>query len=112
MEVQGERGWQRATPYVVLFVFTVPILVLYGWLLYSSFFPRVEGLRPIGQFTFDNWRFLWAQETVDSMRNRPPILPLTINTFIFAIGTALVVLLVASMAGYALSRLRFPGRRT
>jgi inositol-phosphate transport system permease protein len=46
------------------------------------------------------------------MRNRPPILPLTINTFIFAIGTALVVLLVASMAGYALSRIRFPGRRT
>jgi len=112
MEVQGERGWQRLIPYVVLFLFTVPVLVLYGWLLYSSFFPRVEGLKPIGAFTWDNWRFLWAQETVDSMRNRPPILPLTINTFIFALGTALVVLLVASMAGYALSRIRFPGRRT
>src|SRR5207237_8128249 len=72
----------------------------------------VEGLKPFGEFTFNNWRFLWDQQSVDSMRNRPPLLPLTINTIIFALGTALVVLLVASMAGYALSRIRFPGRRT
>jgi inositol-phosphate transport system permease protein len=111
MEVQG-RAWTRAVPLVVLLLFTLPILILYGWLLYSSFFPRMEGLRPIGAFTLDNWRFLWAQETVDSMRNRPPILPLTINTFIFALSTALTVVLISSMAGYALSRLRFPARRT
>jgi inositol-phosphate transport system permease protein len=111
MEIQ-EGGWRRVLPYAVLALFTLPILILYGWLLYSSFFPRVEGLVPIGAFTLENWRFLWAQDTVDSMRNRPPLLPLTINTFIFAMGTALVVVLVSSMAGYALARIRFPGRRT
>jgi inositol-phosphate transport system permease protein len=45
------------------------------------------------------------------MRNRPAIVPLTINTFIFAALTSVIVLLVSSMAGYAFSRLRFPGRR-
>jgi inositol-phosphate transport system permease protein len=112
MEVQGSRSWTRLIPIVVLVLFTLPILILYTWLLYSSFFPRTEGLRPIGAFTLDNWRFLWAQDTIDSMRNRPPLLPLTLNTFIFALGTAGVVLLLSSMAGYALSRVRFPARRT
>jgi inositol-phosphate transport system permease protein len=112
MEVHGGRSWTRAIPPLVLVLFTLPILILYAWLIYSSFFPRVEGLRPVGVFTLDNWRFLWAQDTVDSMRNRPPIIPLTLNTLFFAFGTAGVVLLVSSMAGYALSRIRFPARRT
>jgi inositol-phosphate transport system permease protein len=112
MEVQGGRRWTRVVPLLVLVLFTLPILILYTWLLYSSFFPRMEGLRPLGGFTFDNWRFLWAQDTIDSMRNRPPLLPLTLNTFIFASGTAVAVLLLSSMAGYALSRIRFPARRT
>ncbi|MDP9266297.1 MAG: carbohydrate ABC transporter permease [Chloroflexota bacterium] len=104
--------WTSAIPYAVLLLFTLPILILYGWLLYGSFFPRMEGLRPIGGFTLENWRFLWAPETVEALRFKPAIIPLTINTFIFALATALVVLLISSMAGYALSRIRFPGRRT
>ncbi len=110
--VQGRRNWVSFVPYAILVVATLPILVLYVWLFYSSFFPRVEGLRPVGAFTLENWRFLWAPETVEQLRNKPPIVPLTINTFIFATSTALVVLLVSSMAGYALSRIRFAGRRT
>jgi len=112
LEVQGGRCWTRAVPWLVLLLFTLPILILYGWLFYSSFFRGMEGLRPIGDFTFDNWRFLWDQQSVDSLRNRPAIIPLTINTFIFAISTAAVVLLISSMAGYALSRIKFPARRT
>lgn len=105
-------SWLGPVPYVVLGLATVPILVLYVWLLYSSFFPRVEGFTPIGAFTVENWRFLWDPLSVPQMRNRPAIIPLTINTFIFAAATALIVLFVSSMAGYAFSRLRFPGRRT
>jgi inositol-phosphate transport system permease protein len=111
-EVQPARNWQGLIPYVVLIIATLPIIILYTWLLYSSFFPRVEGLRPVGAFTLDNWRFLWAPETVDPLRNKPSIIPLTINTLVFATSTALLVLLVSSMAGYALSRIRFAGRRT
>jgi inositol-phosphate transport system permease protein len=105
------RGLFSALPYVVLFLFTVPILLLYGWLAFSSFFTRMEGLRPAGPFTLENWRFLWAPETVEQLNNKPPIIPLTINTLVFSLATAAVVLLISSMAGYALSRLYFPGRR-
>jgi len=105
------RGVTRIAPYAILLLFTLPILVLYIWLFYSSFFPRVEGLRPIGGFTLENWRFLWAPQTVEQLNNKPPIIPLTINTLVFSLATAGVVLLVSSMAGYALSRLNFPGRR-
>jgi inositol-phosphate transport system permease protein len=108
----GGARWTGAIPYVVLLAFTLPILVLYGWLLYGSFFPRMEGLRPIGAFSLENWRFLWAPETVEALRFKPPIIPLTINTFLFASITSLIVVLISSMAGYALSRIRFPGRRT
>jgi inositol-phosphate transport system permease protein len=105
------RALASALPYVVLVIFTLPILGLYGWLAFSSFFTRMEGLRPAGPFTLENWRFLWAPETVEQLNNKPPIIPLTINTLVFSLATAAVVLLVSSMAGYALSRLMFPGRR-
>src|SRR5919198_826511 len=100
-----------AVPYVVLAVATLPILVLYVWLFYSSFFPRIEGFVPKGAFTLENWRFLWDPLSVPQMRNRPPIIPLTVNTFIYAALSSAIGLLVSSMAGYAFSRLRFPARR-
>jgi len=107
----GRGRWLSALPYVVLAIATLPIAVLYVWLFYSSLFPRIEGFKPIGGFTLDNWRFLWDPQSVPQMRNRPPILPLTVNTLLFAVTTSLLGLLISSMAGYALSRLRFRGRR-
>jgi inositol-phosphate transport system permease protein len=108
---RGVRRWSSLLPALALLLASLPILILFGWLIYSSFFPRVEGLRPVGDFTFDNWRFLWAPETVPQFGGRS-IIPLTFNTLIFASAVALLVVLLSSMAGYALSRLSFPGRRT
>lgn len=102
---------QTLIPYAVLTLATLPILILYVWLAYSSFFPAVEGLRPVGAFTLENWRFLWDPGSIEQLRNKPAVIPLTINTFLFAISTSAVVVLISSMAGYALSRLPFPGRR-
>jgi inositol-phosphate transport system permease protein len=105
------RGrWGEALTYLALLIATLPIIILFGWLVYSSFFTRVEGLRPTGPFTLDNWRFLWAPESVPQLGGRS-IVALTFNTFIFAAAVSLTVLLISSMAGYALSRLSFPGRR-
>jgi inositol-phosphate transport system permease protein len=39
------------------------------------------------------------------------IIALTLNTLIFAAAVSLLVVLISSMAGYALSRVSFPGRR-
>lgn len=108
----GPSRWLALLPYVVLTLGTLPLVVLYVWLFYSSFFPGIEGFAPKGSFTLENWRFLWDPLSVPQMRNRPPIVPLTVNTFVFATMTSLAGLLISSMAGYAFSRLRFKGRRT
>lgn len=105
------RRWTDLLPVAALLIASLPIIVLFGWLLYSSFFRRVEGLWPASEPTLENWRFLWAPETVPELGGRS-IIGLTINTFLFAAAVALLVLLISSMAGYALSRIRFRGRRT
>lgn len=111
MPTGGRFSVLGLVPYVVLGLVSLPLIILFGWLIYSSFFPRVEGLVPVGDFTLDNWRFLWSPNSVQQLAGRS-IWALTFNTFIFAISVSLMVVLISSMAGYALSRLAFPGRRT
>lgn len=102
-----KRIWSSA-PYLLLVMSVVPILVGYLWLLISSFASRTEGLLPVGKLTLENWSFLL--ETPFG-RGYPSIWRVTLNTFLIAIFMTVVVVLVSSLAGYALSRLNFPGRR-
>jgi inositol-phosphate transport system permease protein len=50
-----------------------------------------------------NWSFLWEDAV---------IWQLVLNTFILATGLTIGVVFVSSLAGYALSRISFPGRRS
>lgn len=92
-------------PYLLLIVLSAPILVGYFWLLESSVSLRTYGLRPEG-LTLANWSFLF-----EPIRSRPSIWRVLLSTLAFAVPLALLGMIVSSMAGYALSRLRFPGRR-
>src|ERR687892_1656732 len=103
MATGGRFSVLGMAPYLVLALVSLPLVILFGWLIYSSFFPRVEGLTPIGGFSLDNWRFLWNPNSVPQLAGRS-IWELTFNTFIFAMSVSLIVVLVSSMAGYALSR--------
>lgn len=96
---------RRLFPYAALTLITLPILVLYSWLLLSSFAERTEGLRPYGM-TVANWRFL-----VEPISARGTVWTATFNSLVFAVLVALLEVSVAAMTGYALSRLSFPGRR-
>ncbi len=96
---------RSAIPYVLLILLTTPILVGYLWLFISSMSARTYGLRPEG-LTLENWRFL-----VEPIRSRPSIWQVLLSTLAFAIPLGLLDVTISSMAGYALSRLRFPGRR-
>lgn len=104
----GSR-WRSALPITVLVVLTVPILVGYIWIFISTFANRTYGLIPmdsdgnVGGLTLDNWSFLWDD---------PIIWRLVFNTFILATGLTIGVVFVSSLAGYALSRISFPGRRS
>ncbi len=97
-----------AIPLVVLTLLTIPVVVGYAWIAISTFSQRTYGLVPVdrdgrfGGLTLRNWAFLWED---------PHIWNVTLNTLILTVLLTLGVLVVSSMAGYALSRVSFPGRK-
>ncbi|RMG53325.1 MAG: carbohydrate ABC transporter permease [Acidobacteria bacterium] len=92
---------------LILIIVTLPIVLGYAWLLISTFSRRTFGLIPVnargafGGFTLQNWSFL----------KDPLIWQVTLNTLIFALGITVGVIVLSASAGYALSRMNFPGRR-
>lgn len=104
-------GW---VPYILLVTFSLPLFIGYAWLLLATFSQRTEGLLPvdasgnIGGLTLDNWRFLGGSI---GGRLQVDIISVTLNSLLIAVVMTVIVLLVSSMAGYALSRMNFPGRR-
>ncbi|MDP8959282.1 MAG: carbohydrate ABC transporter permease [Actinomycetota bacterium] len=102
-------GARRAWPlYLFLAGLSLPIFVMYAWLLIASFSGATHGLRPVGGFTLAHWRFLW--EPVG--RNWPSIWAITVNSLVLALAVTAALLAVSTTAGYALSRLNFPGRKS
>ena len=95
------RAFAKTAPYVVLAISVVPILVGYVWILLASFTIRTEGFTPIGGLTLKHWRFL----------DDPDIWRATLNSFLIAMSSVIVVTTLSSLAAYALSRMAFKGRR-
>jgi len=98
----------KAIPYVLLIISIIPITVGYLWLVISAFSIRTEGLRSLG-WTLSNWSFLWKPPFG---LNYPSIWRVALNTFIVATSMAVFVVLISSLAGYPLSRLKFVGRKS
>ncbi|MCZ6869338.1 MAG: carbohydrate ABC transporter permease [Gammaproteobacteria bacterium] len=89
----------------LLIVVTLPIVILFTWLIVDSFsVAAVNSIWP-ASFTLSHWDFLF--ETIEG---HPSIWKASVNTLIFAISTVGVVVATAVTAGYALSRLSFPFR--
>ena len=105
MTVRQKLG--TAAPYIILIITVVPIFIGYLWLIINSFSVATEGLRSTG-FTLDNWSFLFEPPFG---RGYPSIWRVTLNTFLVAISMTIVVVFVSALAGYALSRLTFKGRK-
>lgn len=99
------ESWLRLLALVLL---SVPIMVGYVWLVVSTFADRTFGLVPVdsrgkpGGLTLQNWEFLWRDAAVWVA---------TVNTLVLSLGMAVVVVAVSALSGYALSRLKFSGRR-
>ncbi len=96
---------KNVIPYMLLLLLTAPLLVGYSWLLIATFSRRTYGLMP-EELTLVNWQFLW---NFDNWRDS--VWGVTLNTLLLAVGLAIVVVVLSSLAGYALSRLDFAGRR-
>jgi inositol-phosphate transport system permease protein len=92
-----------AFPYALLVLLTLPIVIGYIWIIISTFSRSTYGLEPQGRLTLQNWSFLWED---------PNIWTVTLNTFVLSVGQTISVVAISSLAGYALSRISFPGRKT
>ena len=97
-----------ALAYFVLIVLSALILVGFLWLFITSFSIRTEGLRSLG-WTLRNWSFLWESPFGPQY---PSIWWVTLNTLLMSLIMTVMVVVVSSMAGYALSRMKFAGRKS
>ena len=101
-------------PYIALIGLLSPLLVGYFWVVLATFTIRTEGLMPLdgndnfGGFTLRNWESIFAGDISGLIFD---IWPILLTSLAIAVIMTLVVLLVSSMAGYALARMNFPGRR-
>ena len=97
----------RSIPYVLLIISILPIVIGYAWVIIATFSARTQGLLPvdtkgnIGGLTLQNWTFL----------RDPQIWRVALNTFGIAAGMVVGVGFVSTLAGYALSRMNFAGRK-
>ena len=101
-------------PYIALVGLLSPLLIGYFWVVIATFSIRTKGLVPLdgndnfGGFTLKNWESIFVGNIAGMKFD---IWPIFLTSLAIAVIMTLVVLLVSSMAGYALSRMNFPGRR-
>jgi inositol-phosphate transport system permease protein len=101
------QGFKATLAYMALIVFSIPIFLGFLWLIITTFSTRTEGLKSLG-WTLSNWSFLYKSPFGP---NFPSIWLATLNTFLLATIMTTIVVFVSSMSAYALSRMKFAGRK-
>lgn len=102
-----DLGWARIAIHATLILVSLVAITPFVWALLTSFKPLPEisaaPLRPIPENpTLDNYRTLWYDHPFDRW---------ILNSLIITVGTVFVTLLLDSLAGFALAKGRFRGRR-
>ncbi|RLE81797.1 MAG: carbohydrate ABC transporter permease [Thermoprotei archaeon] len=113
---RSSRSWRYVSKVlkalVILGVAVIPLVPIWSmvaWLAIQSFSKKVTlGLVPLG-LSIENWRFLWSPVRA-GLKEYPNIWPVTINTLLLALGVSMLVVLVSTLGGYAISRIDFKGR--
>ncbi|MUV57706.1 carbohydrate ABC transporter membrane protein 2, CUT1 family [Halogeometricum rufum] len=102
--IKNPKRAYRAMFYVATVFFLITTLFPFYWLLVLSLTPNElisnMGLLPKG---FNPGVFV-------TMFERVPFHLYMFNSFVLGLSTTIIVLLLASLAGYVFGRLRFPGR--
>jgi multiple sugar transport system permease protein len=104
----GDRGarWRRRVAYVFLIAYALLMFVPFAWTLVTSFKTIPDSVQLTffpDPFTLAGWEAAWTELN-------PPLPTLFFNSFLLAGSVMITNLVLGSMAGYAFSRLRFPGR--
>ena len=101
-------SWLKALLYVLLTLYAIITLIPFLWAVSASFKPLSEIVSDEPNFlpknfTLDNYKQIFLQE--------PLFWRWLFNSVAIAISVTLLNLLLNSMAGYPLARLRFVGKR-
>ncbi|MEH2410865.1 carbohydrate ABC transporter permease [Nostoc sp.] len=101
-------SWLKVLLYLLLTLYAIVTLIPFLWALSASFKPLSEIVSGEANFlpknfTLDNYRQIFVQE--------PLFWRWLFNSVVIAVSVTLLNLLLNSMAGYALARLRFVGKR-
>jgi multiple sugar transport system permease protein len=104
----GDRTvrWRRRLAYTVLISYALLMFVPFAWSVITSFKTQPDSVRltvipqPI---TLQGWETAFNDL-------QPGLVRLFINSSVIAVVVTATNLILASMAGYAFARLRFPGR--
>lgn len=92
--------------YLILLVMISSIIIVpYGWLILRAFTNQQ------GEFTLSNWGFLTQETTLVRGVVLPAATQPLLNSFIFAIVMAALVVCITVPAAYAMSRTEYTGRR-
>ncbi|MEH2293036.1 carbohydrate ABC transporter permease [Nostoc sp.] len=101
-------SWLKVLLYLLLTLYAIVTLIPFLWALSASFKPLSEIVSGEANFlpknfTLDNYKQIFVQE--------PLFWRWLLNSLVIAVSVTLLNLLLNSMAGYALARLRFVGKR-
>lgn len=107
--INAKTSLSRIAIYLLLIILSLPIVFGYLWLFSGSISEEVEfGIVP-KSITLKNWRFLWSEITIGT-KVFENIWPITLNSILLAGSITLLEVLISLLAGYALSRMNFPGK--
>ena len=95
--------------YVVLILLTVIFVAPLLWMLSTSFKTR-PGASQFPLTWIPRQFSTGGYDTIFNTTTQTPVLRWFVNSMVAASGHTLIVLVTASLAGYALARMRFPGR--
>ena len=104
-KTREKMGRRFAYGFLVLSI--TPILIGYTWLVVATLSTRTEGLLPrnaeggIGGFTLRNWDFVTDSAIWNAM----------LNSLLIAVAMVIGVGIASTAGGYALSRMKFAGRK-
>ena len=98
--------WRRRLAYAVMIVYAILMFTPFAWSLITSFKTLPDSVRLTvvpDPPTLDAWAYVFSNL-------QPSIFRLFLNSGAIALTITISNLILASLAGYAFARLRFPGR--
>jgi len=99
-------SWWHLIVYVFLAIFTITSL---GPLVFT-FFSSFKTMGEVLSFPPTIFPHTWVTTNYSDVLSDPSFLRWILNAFIYAVGATALNVLFSGMAGYALSRMNFPGK--